>query len=156
MVAFLPWEGAIGPFLLVEHRMHHPPTSCKFTCSGQSVWSPLPLEMRLSTVLEHDESKGDLMETHAMTIGDKSASKTAFWKLSSKVAKHIQLTGRRKFRKSYWFKTKPMRDVWRIELFRRLDLWGELCSRRVQFGGNAMVLNFELYWLEPASLSLNS
>jgi hypothetical protein len=42
MVAYLPREGAIGRFLLLKHRMHHPPTFWKFACSEQVV---SPLEM---------------------------------------------------------------------------------------------------------------
>jgi hypothetical protein len=64
MVAFLPSEGAMGPFLLLEHTMQHQPTSWKLECSEQVVSL---LEMRLLTVLGHNKSNGSLIETHAMT-----------------------------------------------------------------------------------------
>jgi hypothetical protein len=76
----------MGPFLLLEHRMHHPPTSWKFACSEQVV---SPSEMRLLAVLEPNKSKGGVLETHDMTITDKSAVKNAVCNLRSKVAKYI-------------------------------------------------------------------
>jgi hypothetical protein len=41
-----------------------------------------------------------------------------------------------------------------MELFRRLD-FGDLCSRRVQFRWNTLVLTFEVCGPKPASLRLN-
>jgi hypothetical protein len=57
------------------------------------------MEMRTLTVLAHDKSKGDVLETHAITTIDQSAVKPAVWNLRFGVAKHIQLTGRSKYRK---------------------------------------------------------
>jgi hypothetical protein len=37
------------------------------------------LSLRLLTVLEGSKSKGDLLETHAMTTIDQRAVKNAFW-----------------------------------------------------------------------------
>jgi hypothetical protein len=111
MVAFLPWEGAIGPFLLSEHRLHRPPTSWKLECSEQAV---SPLEMRLLTVLDHNKSKGGELEIHIPI--DQRAVKNAFWNLRSKDAEHIWFIGTTKFRKLPWFQTKPMRDIWSTEL----------------------------------------
>jgi hypothetical protein len=59
MVAFLFWKGAIGPFLLLEHKTHHPSTSRNFELSEQAV---SPLEMRLLTVLGSNNSEGDVLE----------------------------------------------------------------------------------------------
>jgi hypothetical protein len=58
------------------------------------------MEMRTLTLLAHDKSKGDVLETYAMTTTDQSAVNNAIWNLRSKVAKHIQLTGRSKYRKT--------------------------------------------------------
>jgi hypothetical protein len=68
-------RGSHRPIFSVQFKMHNQPTSWKFACSWQVV---SPLGMRPSTVLEHNKSKGGVLETHAVTITDKSASKTSF------------------------------------------------------------------------------
>jgi hypothetical protein len=49
--------------------MHHLPTSWKQAVS--------PLEIPVLTVLEHNKSKEGVLETHAVTVIDKSAVKNA-------------------------------------------------------------------------------
>jgi hypothetical protein len=130
--------------------MQHPPTSWKFAYSELSL---SPLETFFLTFLECNNSGESVLEIHAMTVVDQSAVKNAVYNLRFKVAKHLKMIRRRKFRKP-WFWTKPMRNVWRMKLVQRLDLWGYVYPRRVQFQGNTLVLTFELYGCKPASLCL--
>jgi hypothetical protein len=78
---------AIGLFLLLEQRMHHPPTSSKLAYSRKAV---LPLDMRLLIVLEDCKSKEGALKTDRMTTIEQGAVKNFFFRnLRFRVAKHM-------------------------------------------------------------------
>jgi hypothetical protein len=76
----------MGPFLLLEHTMQHQPTSWKLECSEQAVSL---LEMRLLTVLEHNKSKGGLMETHAITCRSEICQKLLLKFIVQSLSTHV-------------------------------------------------------------------
>jgi hypothetical protein len=65
-------EKAPRPILAVRAQGTPSAHFRKLQCSEQSV---SPLEMQLLTFLEHSKSKGDVMETDAMTVINQSAVK---------------------------------------------------------------------------------
>jgi hypothetical protein len=78
MVPFLTRECPIGPFLLLERRMHRPPTSAVGFAFGNGHLA----------VLVHNKSKEGVLETHAMATIDQSAVRNTFSNLEPKVAEH--------------------------------------------------------------------